>query len=99
MPIGPARLSLLPFPQFWDGDSLKVRFLCLPKGDPLNMPLNPGLPKFANSNLVFEAKLIGGLRHLPVSGDATPVGPLIPVVAPDNKAALFDQLEIHFNIT
>ncbi len=99
MPIGPARLSLLPFPQFWDGDSLKVRFLCLPKGDPLLMPLNPGLPKFANSNLVFEAKLIGSLRHLPVSGDATPVGPLIPFVAPDNKAALFAELTTKFNIT
>src|SRR5258708_6915756 len=62
MPIGPARLSLLPFPQLWDGDSLKVRFLCLPKGDPL-------------------------------------LGPLIPAVAPDNKAALFLELTKQFNIT
>ena len=99
MPIGPARLSLLPFPQLWDGNSLKVRFLCLPKGDPLFMPLKPGLPEFAHSNLVFEAKLIGSLRHLPVTGDATPVGPLIPAVAPDNKAALFLELTKHFNIT
>src|SRR5262245_46262966 len=99
MPIGPARLSLLPFPQFWDGNSLKVRFLCLPKGDPLLTPLKPGLPEFANSNMVFQANLIGSLRHLPVRGDATPVGPLVPVVAPDNKAALFAELTNQFNIT
>ena len=43
MPIGPARLTLLPFPQFWDGASMTVRFLCLPKGDP-QAPLNPGSP-------------------------------------------------------
>lgn len=100
MPIGPARLSLLPFPQFWDGDSLTVRFLCLPKGDPLLDPLKPGLPVFADANLVFEARLIGSLGHLPVSGDSTPVGPLIPDVPADNKPALFTELKDNqFNIT
>ena len=63
MPIGTARLSLLPFPQSWDGGSLVVRFLCLPKGDP-QAPLKPGLPAFAAANLVFEAQLIGSLARL-----------------------------------
>jgi hypothetical protein len=99
MPIGPARLSLLPFPQFWDGNSLTVRFLCLPKGDPLLTPPKAGMPVFAAANLVFEAKLIGGLRHLPVSGNSTPVGPLILEPPLDNKAALFAELPNQFNIT
>ena len=98
MPIGPARLSLLPFPQSWNGDALIVRFLCLPKGDPQN-PLKPGLPSFADANLVFEAKLIGSLARLPLTGDATAVGPLILDSPPDQKAALFDELTRRFKIT
>src|SRR4051794_20442045 len=91
------RLSLLPFPQLWDGTSFKLRFLCLPKGDP-HVPLNPGLPKFADANLVFEAHLIGSLARLPLSGDATPSGPLTIDAPPDRKADLFEELPKHFNI-
>ena len=63
MAIVPARLTLLTFPQSWDGASLSVRFLCLPKGDP-EQPLQAGLPSFATANLVFEAKLIASLDRL-----------------------------------
>jgi hypothetical protein len=98
MPIGSARLSLLPFPQVWNGGSLVVRFLCLPKGDP-QAPLKPGLAKFKAANLVFEAKLIGSLSRLPLAGDATPVGPLVPDTPADHKADLFDELTRQFKIT
>jgi hypothetical protein len=98
MPIGTARLSLLPFPQLWDGGSLPIRFLCLPKGDP-QAPLKPGLAAFAAANLVFEAHLIGSLDRLPFTGDATPVGPLVIDQPPDRKADLFDELTRQFNIT
>lgn len=98
MPIGLARLSLLPFPQAWNGGALVVRFLCLPKGDP-QASLKAGLPAFANANLVFEAKLIGSLGRLPLTSDATPVGPLILGSPPIQKAALFDQMTHEFNIT
>jgi hypothetical protein len=97
MPIGIARLSLLPFPQMWDGASLALRFLCLPKGPP-DAPLNPGLPKFSEANLVFEAHLIGSLARLPLSGDATPSGPLDTDPTPD-KAALFAELKTNFNVS
>ena len=77
MPIGPnSFLSLLTFPQFWDGASLSVRFLCLPKGDPFQ-PLRPGLSPFTTANLVFEANMIGSLARLPQPADATPTGPLV----------------------
>src|ERR1019366_3582653 len=98
MPIGTARLSLLPFPQEWDGTSLVLRFLCLPKGDP-RAPLMPGLPAFTAANLVFEAHLIGSLARLPLTGDATPSGPLVIGHPPDGKADLFDELTRQFNIT
>ena len=103
MPIGNARLSLLPFPQSWDGTSLALRFLCLPKSDPPQRdpraPLMPGLPAFAAANLVFEAHLIGSLDQLPLPSDATPSGPLVIAHPPDAKADLFDELARQFNIT
>jgi hypothetical protein len=99
MPIGPAaRLSLLPFPQSWNGGALVVRFLCLPKGDP-QVPLKAGLPAFADANLIFEANLIGSLGRLPLTGDASSVGPLILDSPPDQKAALFDEMTRQFKIT
>ncbi len=98
MPIGPnSRISLLTFPQSWDGESLVVRFLCLPTIGPLD-PLRPGLASFADSNLIFEAKLIGSLDHLPLPADATPVGPLLPDEPPTQKADLFGELAKEFNI-
>lgn len=63
--IGPARLGLLAFPQRWEPDSLTLRFLCLPKGNPLAAPL-AGQPPFATARLVFEASVIPGLERLPV---------------------------------
>lgn len=98
MPIGSARLSLLPFPQSWDGASLALRFLCLPKGAP-DASLNLGLlPKFSEANLVFEAHLIGSLARLPLSGDATPSGPL-DTDPPLDKPALFAELRTNFKIS
>ena len=98
MPIGSARMSLLPFPQWWDGASLTLRFLCLPKGDP-QQALKAGLPAFQDANLVFEAELIGSLAHLPLTASATPVGPLVPDAPAGNKPALFALLKDTFNIT
>lgn len=97
MPVGNAKLSLLPFPQFWNGNALALRFLCLPKGDPRD-PLKPGLAEFAEANLVFEAKLIGSLDSLPAPSDAIAVGPLTLDPEPVQKAALFEELTHHFNI-
>lgn len=96
MAIVPARFSVLTFPQSWDGTALTVRFVCLPKGDP-EQALGAGQPPFATANIVYEAKLVGGLDTLPMTGAAAPVGPLV-VQAPTAKAALFAELRNQFNI-
>ena len=71
MPLsGPSRLGILTFPQRWEPNSLRVRFLCLPKISPLK-PLAAGQPTFATANLVFEANIIPGLDNLPRAADAT----------------------------
>jgi hypothetical protein len=98
MPIGPnSFLSLLTFPQFWDGASLTVRFLCLPKRDPFQ-PLRPGLPPFSTANLVFEANMIGSLARVPLPADAISTGPLVLEGPPLQKVEIFTELTNHFTI-
>jgi hypothetical protein len=91
------RISLLTFPQSWDGASLVVRFLCLPRVSPIEA-LRDGLPSFAASRLVFEAKLIGSLDRLPFPADASSSGPLLLDQPPAQKAELFDELSREFKI-
>jgi hypothetical protein len=97
MPIGASKLSILSFPQYWDGNSVLVRFLCLPKGDP-RAPLQAGLPSFADAKVVFQATLVGSLERLPLSGDGISKGPLVLEDPPDQKSDLFAELTRQFTI-
>jgi hypothetical protein len=97
MPSRDARLSLLTFPQYWNGTSLTVRFLCLPKGNP-QKPLQPGLPAFQAANLVFKARAIAGFGHLPTLGASVADGPLTVNISTANKENLFEQLTRQFVI-
>jgi hypothetical protein len=98
MPLsGPSKLSILTFPQHWEPNKLRVRFLCLPKISPLD-PLEPGQPPFAQANLVFEANVIRGLGNLPRAADATGLGVLALDDPPLNKEELFAVLGQQFNI-
>jgi hypothetical protein len=90
-------ISLLTFPQSWDGASLVVRFLCLPRVSPL-VPLRDALTSFAGSNFVFRAMLIGSLDRLPLPADATSSGPLVLDEPPSEKSQLFDELASEFKI-
>jgi hypothetical protein len=98
MPLGTSRLSLLTFPQSWDGTSLIVRFLCLPRQRP-DVALGPGLPDFAHASLVFSARLVGGLDSMPATAGSTAKGPLPLESRPLQKADLFDELTRQFDIT
>ncbi|MGJ5818618.1 hypothetical protein [Paludibaculum fermentans] len=93
----PSRLSLLTFPQRWSDGSIQVRFLCLPKGDPNEVPA-ADQPPFATANLVFTAQLIDSPDELPRAADAVAVGPLALEPEPVNKAALLAELRRQFNI-
>src|SRR5436190_1810783 len=97
MAIANSALNILAFPQRWDGAQLTVRWLCLPQGDPQG-PLQPGLTPFAAADLEFEARLIGGLDHLPRAADAVAVGPLVLTEPPVQKAAAFEALRIAFSV-
>lgn len=95
--IGPQRLGLLTFPQRWEPDSLTLRFLCLPKANPLD-PILPGEFSFATANLVLQARVIRGLDHLPRAVDSIGLGELELDEPPVNKLDLFTELTQHFNI-
>jgi hypothetical protein len=89
----PSRLSLLTFPQRSEAGTIRVRFLCLPKGDPLGPPRGAaGQPSFSTANLVFAARLIGNLEHPPRAADTTTVAPLVIDRPPVDKALLLSAL-------
>ena len=92
----PSRLSLLTFPQRAEAGAIRVRFLCLPKGNP-EEPLDASQP-FSTANLVFAARLVGNLEHPPRAADTTPVAPLQLDHPPVDKALLLSQLTREFRV-
>src|SRR5215468_2778540 len=96
MALNDLELSLMAFPQRWDGPSgnLSLNILLLPVGDP-TAPLGSG-PKFAGTSVTLVINLASGLDSLPstttapsktVAFVATP-----PAVAPTLFTTLFNQL-------
>jgi hypothetical protein len=96
MALNDLELSLMAFPQHWDGPSgtLSLNILLLPVGDP-TAPLGGG-PKFAGTAVTLMINLISGLDSLPSSSTA-PSNTLAyvaqpPAVAPTLFTTLFNQL-------
>jgi hypothetical protein len=89
------RLTLMTFPQHWDGTTLHLRVLVLPRGNPLD-PLAGGIA-FADANLKLAARLVPTPGKFPHSADAiVPVDLGVPL--PANRRALFEKLKTLFNI-
>jgi hypothetical protein len=79
------RFSLLTFPQDFDGATLRLRILVVPRlsatwnGDPLQpVALDPGIanPPFADADLQFEARTLNGFDKFPNDGAPDFVSPL-----------------------
>ena len=96
MPDAVTRLTLLAFPQSWDGTGIGLRVLVLPKGDPRE-PLVSSAPAFAQADLVLDAVLVSGLEQMPVPGVETGRERL-DVNLPSNRDAIWDALASLFNI-
>src|SRR5262245_11511024 len=85
------RLMLLPYLQGWDGQSLSLRLLCGPQGNPLE-PLLAGAPSFAAANFQLEVRLVQGLAALPTLSSAVhPIAVASP--APAQALEIFQALE------
>lgn len=97
MAITDARLSIVTFPQRWNGSSIHYRVLVLPKGDPFS-PLVPGALAFADASLHLRARLIPGDDSMPVTADALPPGGALILQSPANVKEIFELLADQFPI-
>lgn len=96
------KLSLLAFPQAWDGSTIRLRLLVLPQGDPLSplltgVPQTPDSPAFADAKLKLVAHLIPSVDALPQPANATAQVALI-TTSPSGARPLFQQLATQFTI-
>jgi hypothetical protein len=96
------QLSLLAFPQSWDGANIRLRILVMPQGNPLSPLLTgvapaPDSPAFADAKPRFVAQLIPSLIALPAPGAVIAQVPLT-TSSPANARTLFQQLAAQFNI-
>jgi hypothetical protein len=98
------RFTILAFPQFFNGDELRLNVVVLPRNqNPLkpaieqNFPPILDAPPFAEANLAFEAKIISGLNSFPNNHLADDTQPLA-VAQPGNAKELFEALGKNLSI-
>jgi len=98
------RFSLLTFPQAFDGNSLTLNIVVLPRNqNPLvaaidGEPALAGAPAFADAKLSFVARVVSGLAGLP--GAVPALAPRkAPVVRPGSARSIFEALGEQFTIT
>ena len=89
-------LRIFCFPQHWDGARLELRVLTAPFGNPVQ-PLQPGLPSFADAQLVLSAKLIGGSMSLPIAA-AFDEAQRLQIQAPADMSAAYQAFATHFGV-
>src|SRR4030095_5237272 len=96
------RFTLLTFPQFFDGNILKLNIVVLPRNqNPLSKaiegdPTIPEAPSFAEANFSFEARII---THPDVLASTSPSKHvLLAVSKPSNVKKLFEVLGDKFEI-
>lgn len=102
MAISPNKITIMSFPQHWDGVNLKFNILVLPHEDPtapfaVNIPPGVNAPAFALANLKFNAMVIDNLDQMPNPGDVTQTITL-NTTPPDNALNLFKAFAKTFNI-
>ncbi|HZQ21913.1 MAG TPA: hypothetical protein VFA89_03870 [Terriglobales bacterium] len=103
MPPSPTKLTIMSFPQRWDGTTIKANVLVLPHEDPLSpftsgLPAGVDTPAFAEATFAFQAMLIRGTDNMPSPADVTSNVALI-TAAPTDAKSLFTQLATSLKIT
>ena len=103
MALSPTKLTVMTFPQHWDGNSIKVNILVLPHEDPIvpfavNVPPGVTTKAFAQAHLKFNAMVIDNLDMLPQPTGVTNTI-AVNTTPPDNALNLFKELAKSFQIT
>jgi hypothetical protein len=63
-------ITILPFPQKFDGRFLQFRVLVAPRNSSPLRPLYPGAAAFAHANLQLRPRIVSGLKGFPAEGAA-----------------------------
>lgn len=98
----PDRLTLLVFPQAWDGTKIALRAIALPRGTP-RAPLMTGVPglgdapAFEKGELALSVSIIPSLDKLPDPADVTEVVD-VEMTSPEDRGPIFDAVEAQFSI-
>jgi hypothetical protein len=98
------RFSLMPFPQFFDGRTLRLNIVVMPRDhNPLAPAIEgaPGIPDpgkaFADARLSFDARVVSGLADFP--NTLSPGATLdAPTVAPAKARAVFEAIAASLQI-
>src|SRR6185437_3272491 len=103
MATSPTKITLMCFPQSWDGKNLQANVLILPHEDPTaplvtNIPMGVNAPPFASAKLSFTAMVIDSLDNFPQPVNVTRTIAL-NTVPPANALQLFQTLSAAFKIT
>ncbi|WP_394747131.1 hypothetical protein [Spongiimicrobium salis] len=101
------RLSIMTFPQFFDGNQLHVNIVVLPRDhNPLNpiiiggdAPIPDSTVAFADANFSFNAQLLQGFGTHPLpQPQALNLGVPLTTENPGNPRAIFEAMGNHFQI-
>lgn len=98
------RFSILPFPQFFDGEALTLNIVVLPRNqNPLAPAIEqhaqiPDAEAFADAQFSFTANIFDNLSVFP-HNFAPITGLALPTTPPANARDIFEALAKHFNIT
>ena len=92
MALSDLALSLMAFPQQWNGARIDLNLLLLPAADP-TAKLSPGGPQFSGTTYQLQVILIPGLDSPPVDGDPTSKIFSISTPVPPSAGTLFNALK------
>ena len=103
MAVSSTKLTIMAFPQRWDGASLKANILVLPHENPLapfteNVPSGVNATPFAQAGFKLNAMVINSLDMMPKPSDISGVIPVAITPATD-AFSLFQELKNSFQIT
>lgn len=87
------RMSLMAFPQRWDGAQLDLNILIIPRGNPI-LPQGADWPAFAGANLPLQVVFRPGLDQFPKPSDPAALLKLFTInqPAPLGAALLYQKL-------
>ena len=92
-------LCILTFPQYYQNGRITFNIVVIPRNlNPL-LPLEAGLPAFADTELLFKAMVINSLDGLPLAGNALESSSLIIENQITSSREIWEALKTQMELT